>query len=320
MDPAEAFLEVGFGRADTSFALFAQTLDTRWIEEALRTTGAASARRRKLPAEYVVWLVIGMGLFRNRSIEEVVRHLHLVLPGVDPPSFPSVTGGAIVQARDRLGAPPLETLFATTAAAWATASAHAHRWRDLAVYGVDGSHLRVPDTPENDRTVGRPSRVVAAAPETRRCELWLSWSCTATCWPVWRSERMTRGRCDAGRGPVAHAARGVPHHRGSRLSVLSSLPPNPGHGAESALAHARQRTPAVARPPTPGPPRLPVVDLPSIARSAARTPSCPTPSPRAPFAPGEAAPPRTRRGVITMHRYAQSAHAPARRAGAAGPS
>lgn len=169
MDLAAGLLEGGTGPADASFALFAQTLDRRWIEEALRATGAASVRRRKLPAEYVVWLVIGMGLFRDRSIEEVVRHLHLVLPGVDPPSGPRVTGGGIVQARDRLGAPPLETLFATTATAWATASAHAHRWRGLAVYGVDGSHLRIPDTPENDRTFGRPKsrRGRAGYPQVR---------------------------------------------------------------------------------------------------------------------------------------------------------
>ena len=169
MDLAEALLGVGPGRADASFALFAQTLDPQWIDAALQATGAASVRRRKLPAEYVVWLVIGMGLFRDRSIEEVVRHLHLVLPGVDPPSGPRVTGGGIVQARDRLGAPPRETLFATTATAWATASAHAHRWRGLAVYGVDGSHLRVPDTPENDRPFGRPKsrRGRAGYPQVR---------------------------------------------------------------------------------------------------------------------------------------------------------
>lgn len=173
MDLAAGLLEGGSGQADASFALFAQTLDPRWIEEALGATGAASVRRRKLPAEYVVWLVIGMGLFRDRSIEEVVRHLHLVLPGVDPPSCPRVTGGGIVQARNRLGAQPLETLFATTATAWATASAHEHRWRGLAVYGVDGSHLRVPDTPENDRTFGRPksSRGRAGYPQVRMVAL-----------------------------------------------------------------------------------------------------------------------------------------------------
>jgi len=170
MDLAESLLEVGPGRADASFALFAQTLDPQWIDAALQATGAASVRRRKLPAEYVVWLVIGMGLLRDRSIEEVVRHLNLVLPGVDPPRRrPHVTGGAIVQARDRLGDQPLEALFATTAAQWATASADTHRWHGLAVYGVDGAQLRIPDTPDNDQTFGRPQsgRGRAGYPQVR---------------------------------------------------------------------------------------------------------------------------------------------------------
>src|SRR5439155_23785764 len=124
MDLGQALLQAGEGRAEASFALFAETLDPEWIERALRATDKASVRRRKLPAEYVMWLVIGMGLLRDRSIQEVVRHLHLVLPGVDPPARAHVTGGAIVQARDRLGDQPLETLFATTAARWATGSAH----------------------------------------------------------------------------------------------------------------------------------------------------------------------------------------------------
>ena len=170
MNVAEALLDVGTGRAEASFALFAQTLDPQWIDAALQASDAASVRRRKLPAEYVVWLVIGMGLLRDRSIEEVVRHLNLVLPGVDPPgSRPNVTGGAIVQARDRLGDQPLETLFTTTAAQWATASANEHRWRGLAVYGVDGSRLRIPDTPANDQTFGRPKsgRGRAGYPQVR---------------------------------------------------------------------------------------------------------------------------------------------------------
>jgi len=168
MELGEALLEGGTGRAEASFALFAQTLDAPWIAAALQATGAASVRRRKLPAEYVVWLVIGMGLLRDRSIEEVVRHLNLVLPGVAAPRQ-VVTGGAIVQARDRLGDQPLETLFATTAAAWAAASADEHRWRGLAVYGVDGSKLRVPDSPENDQTFGRPKggRGRAGYPQVR---------------------------------------------------------------------------------------------------------------------------------------------------------
>ena len=81
MDLGPALLHAAAGRAEASFALFADTLDPEWIERALRATGKATMRRRKLPAEYVVWLVIGMGLLRDRSIREVVRHLDLVAAG-----------------------------------------------------------------------------------------------------------------------------------------------------------------------------------------------------------------------------------------------
>ena len=164
MDLAEALGEAGAGRVEASFALFAETLDSEWIAQALQATGTASVRRRKLPAEYVVWLVIGMALLRDRSIQEVVRHLDLVLPGAAR-ARPSVSGGAVVQARDRLGPQPLAWLFEHTAAGWATASADDHRWRGLAVFGVDGTTLRVPDSAENDAEFGRPgtSRGGAAA-------------------------------------------------------------------------------------------------------------------------------------------------------------
>lgn len=154
-DLAEALVQAGEGRAEASFALFAETLDPQWIERALQATGKASVRRRKLPAEYVVWLVIGMALLRDRSIQEVVRHLALAWPGADR-HRPSVSGGAVVQARDRLGAQPLAWLFEHTAEGWASVSADEHRWRGLAVFGVDGTTLRVPDSPENAAAFGRP--------------------------------------------------------------------------------------------------------------------------------------------------------------------
>ncbi len=130
----------------------------------MTAAGTATIRRRKLPAEYVVWLVIGMAMLRDRSIQEVVRHLDLVLPGSDR-DRQSVSGATIVQARDRLGPQPLAWLFERTAERWATASADEHRWRGLAVFGVDGTTLRVPDSPENDAAFGRPgtSRGGAAA-------------------------------------------------------------------------------------------------------------------------------------------------------------
>jgi len=157
MELGTALLAVGAGERAASFDIFNDTLDPAWIAQALEATGTATIRRRKLPAERAVWLVIGMGLLRDRSIEEVVRHLNLVLPARGERQ--TVTKAAIAQARTRLGSPPLAALFALTAAAWAPPSADAYRWRGLVVYGVDGTTLRVPDTAENDGTFGRvPTR------------------------------------------------------------------------------------------------------------------------------------------------------------------
>jgi len=52
-----------------------------WVLQSLEATGTATLRTRRLPAEQVVWLVIGMALFRNRSIHDVVSKLDLALPG-----------------------------------------------------------------------------------------------------------------------------------------------------------------------------------------------------------------------------------------------
>src|SRR6478736_4665001 len=130
---------------------FVASLDPEWIEEALQATGTATIRRRRLPAEQVVWLVIGMCLFRDLSMRELVTTLDLALPGS---RGERVAPSSIIQARDRLGDEPLRWLFERTASTWAHSSARAHSWRGLAVYGVDGTTLRVPDSDENRHHCG----------------------------------------------------------------------------------------------------------------------------------------------------------------------
>ena len=51
---------------------------------------------------------------------------------------------------------PLAALFTQTATAWTAAVAPRERWHGLAVYGLDGTTLRIPDTPENVTAFGRP--------------------------------------------------------------------------------------------------------------------------------------------------------------------
>jgi Insertion element 4 transposase N-terminal/Transposase DDE domain len=128
-----------------------QHLNPQWIEEALAASGTVTLRRRRLPAEQVIWMVIGMGLIRNIPIEQVVDKLELALPDK---KGTLVAKSAISKARQRVGEDPLAYLFATTAAEWATRSADAHRWRGLALYGLDGTTMRVGDSPENRAAFG----------------------------------------------------------------------------------------------------------------------------------------------------------------------
>ena len=137
-----------------SVSQFAEHLEPSWIDEALSATGVATVRQRRLPAEQIPWLVIGMALMRDRPISEVVAKLDLALPA---PGKPTVAKSAIPQARDRLGESPMAWLFAHSADQWAHKSADQHRWRGLALYGVDGTTFRVPDSEENREHFGLAS-------------------------------------------------------------------------------------------------------------------------------------------------------------------
>ena len=130
-----------------AFPRLVQHLDPAWIEEALLTTGTATLRRRRLPAARTLWLVLGMAVLRDLPIAEVARHLDLALPAAD--GSRTVASSALTQARQRVGAAPMEWLFLRTAEEWATAGADRDRWRDLALYAVDGTTLRVADSVEN---------------------------------------------------------------------------------------------------------------------------------------------------------------------------
>lgn len=168
MGLASAFACLDDGRLPDSFEGLKSKLDVEWIRSALATHDAATVRNRKLAAGQVVWLVVGMGLYRDRPIAELVGRLDLVLPDSNG-KRQSVSEGAITPARDRVGADPLRELFQTTARHWALASAEQHRWRGLMVLGADGTTLRVADSAENREAFGLPgsSRRSAGYPQIR---------------------------------------------------------------------------------------------------------------------------------------------------------
>ncbi|WP_157670578.1 transposase domain-containing protein [Chitinibacter sp. GC72] len=84
----------------TDFATLSAAIDPQWIAQALAATGTAGIRKRKMPAEQVIWLVIALALFRRQSIAEVVVHLDLLFPNEHDPD---IANSALTQARQRLG-------------------------------------------------------------------------------------------------------------------------------------------------------------------------------------------------------------------------
>lgn len=145
MIPSE-WREGARGQEAGAFDRLVASIDPEWIETVLNASGSVTVRRRRLPAEAVLWVVLGMALFRDLPIDEVVSMLGLALPGK---RGPRTARSAIAQARQRLGEEPLRWLFEVCAQQWSHASARRHAWRGLGLYGVDGTVVRVPDSPEN---------------------------------------------------------------------------------------------------------------------------------------------------------------------------
>jgi len=121
---------------------------------------------RLLPARVVVYFVLAMCLFFGDGYEEVMRKLvgGLQFLGVWRPGWQVPTTGAITQARSRLGAEPLRSLFESVAAPLAqetTKGAFLRSWHLLA---IDGVQLELPDTAENTKEFGKNSHRGAPGP------------------------------------------------------------------------------------------------------------------------------------------------------------
>lgn len=150
MSLASSLAALSDGSLPATFDGLRTHLPLEWIKACLEDPGIAKLRRRKFPLENVVWLIIGMALFRNRPISEIVERLDLILPGKKG-ERQDIAKGSISPARDRLGVEPLRSLFEVTARRWAEESVKRYSWRGLTLLGIDGTTLRVPDSAENRR-------------------------------------------------------------------------------------------------------------------------------------------------------------------------
>lgn len=57
-----------------SFESLAHQIPTEWVREAVRLSSHATIRRRRLPGDMVLWLVLGMALFRTQDTPQLRAH------------------------------------------------------------------------------------------------------------------------------------------------------------------------------------------------------------------------------------------------------
>ncbi|PMI35668.1 Mobile element protein, partial [Enterovibrio norvegicus] len=126
---------------------FSKHIPLEWVEEAVKQTGRASLRKRRFPAEQAVWLVLGIGLLRNRSIQNVCDQLELAFPDTKG-ELPPLATSSIIKGKEKLGAEPMRYLFKLTAAQW-DKQCEFDKVCDLKVLSVDGTYFKTHDTDSN---------------------------------------------------------------------------------------------------------------------------------------------------------------------------
>ena len=62
----------------SDLSTFTQSIPVEWVASALNRSTQAMVRRRRLPSDQVFWLVLGMALFRDEPVHEVVRRLNIL--------------------------------------------------------------------------------------------------------------------------------------------------------------------------------------------------------------------------------------------------
>ena len=151
----------------TEFTCLTDVLCPDMIEQCFPLHGVATVRKRKLPMESMIWAVIGMALFRQFPMRQLVNQLDIILPN----SVPYVAPSAVTQARKKLGS-QMQSLFEMTATNWHAQAHHPH-WCGLNIYGVDGVVCRTQDTADNNKVFERTGASIRPLPNDRmHCSNW----------------------------------------------------------------------------------------------------------------------------------------------------
>src|SRR5947208_2033647 len=130
--------------------LLAQVFPRRAVAEVLTECGSLTRRQRKLNLEVTLWLVIGMNLFAQSPLEEVLQKLahglRLVWPHEDRRRTLLPSKPAISYRRYQLGVRPVRMLFRRLCQPMATPETRGAVLFGLRRMALDGPTQDRPDT------------------------------------------------------------------------------------------------------------------------------------------------------------------------------
>lgn len=133
------------------------------VEAVLAQTGHDRVACKRLPAWFMVWFVIGMGLCCRHCYRQIFRWLQPFRPGAIPGR------STLCEARKRLGVLPLRLLAQQVITLLGQPHTPGAFYRDMRTMAIDGFVLDVADTPANEQAFGRPGsgRAPGAFPQVR---------------------------------------------------------------------------------------------------------------------------------------------------------
>src|SRR3954451_3661952 len=133
------------------------------VEGVLKRTGKDRAHCPRLPAWFMVWFVIALGLFCRDCYRQVFRWLQPFRKGGTPRRT------TLCEARKRLGIAPMRLLAEQVIQLRGKPTTPGAFYRGMRTMALDGFVIDVPDTPANERAFGRPGsgRAPGAFPQAR---------------------------------------------------------------------------------------------------------------------------------------------------------
>jgi Insertion element 4 transposase N-terminal/Transposase DDE domain len=133
------------------------------VQEVLEQTGHAGRRCPALPHWFMVFFVIGLGLFAKDCYRQVFKHLQRFRKGGTP------RRSTLTEARKALGVAPLRLLAQKLVKPLAGPDTPGAFYHGLRLMALDGFVVNRPDSPANARLFGKPQsgRAEAAFPQAR---------------------------------------------------------------------------------------------------------------------------------------------------------